>query len=309
MKIVGSSGVSILLAGQVMLRYDPEICISDETLINNHTAVLRFKTDEIGKFLNVPFKKVVIDKLIKLDGEVYSKSDLRLQNMYSQKVTGNILDRSIRDISSEVRYIAPSNLFDYMKVGLNIRTRCDEIKELEFDREDKSRPILSYVSMIKIRKHLGLPELNFEFNPVYTVNCKILDPNIEVYQTIYYPGNEKYYRVSITKNNVIIEYIRRPLVDEIQEDIFKILKNDFWISNFNLGEIHYNVLPMGKINPIDEEVRKDFIYQLTDKYGIYSFGRKGILKSIKLEDLFKDLYRIDSMIRSNKYSRRLNMTY
>lgn len=308
MKIVGTSGVSILLAGQVMMRHDPVICIKENELVNNHTAVLRFKDDAISKFLNIPFKKVTIDKAIMYEGKMFKNSTLRMQNMYSQKVTGNILDRSIRNMESEVRYIAPDNFFDLLKIGLNIKTECDLTKEL-FDNPNEE-PILSYVKMPQVMDYLGLVEKpEFSFNPVYTLNIRILSPKVDVYQTIYYPGEEDWYRVSITGNNLIVEFINNPVsscdpnkAEHVLWGIATdILTYDFGITKFTLGNPNYNVLPVGKMNPIDESIRRQFICMLTHKYNIFSFGRNGIWKSIRLDALFDDLMKIDKMIRSDKY--------
>lgn len=306
MKIVGTSGMSVLLAGQVMMRHNPTIYLKDEELVNHHSAVLHFKTDDISRFLNIPFKKVVIEKAISYEGKLYTESNLAFQNLYSQKVTGRVIDRSIKDIKSEVRYIAPDNLFELMTIGLNIKLRSDLEYEL-FSGED-NEPVLSYVKMPDVMKMLEYPTRpKFEFRPVYTTNTDILYPEVDVYQTIYYPGNEKYYRVSITKNRLIVEYIKEPSnEDEYMSDVIKILENDFRIdfnsSRSNLGSTVYNHMPIGKMAPIDERLRKKFIYELTDKYNIWSFGRNGIWKSIRLDDLYHDLMKIDKMVRnSSKY--------
>lgn len=303
MKIVGTSGISILLAGQVMMRHDPTIYLKDSELVNHHSAVLRFKTDDISRFLNIPFKQVVIEKAISFEGKLYTESNLAFQNMYSYKVTGRVINRSIKNINSEVRYIAPDNLFELMTIGLNIKLGCD--LEHELFSNNGEEPILSYVKMPDVMRTLDYPnQPPFEFHPVYTTNTEILKPYVNVYQTIYYPGNEKYYRVSITKNKLIVEYIKEPLSEEeYSEDVFRILENDFRIdfssSRCNLGNIVYNKMPVGKMVPIDEGIRKKFIYELTDKYNIWSFGRNGIWKSIRLDDLYHDLMKIDKMIRSS----------
>jgi len=261
MKIIGTSGVSILLAGQVMMRHDPVICIKEPELVNKHTAVLRFKSEKISEFLNIPFDKVTIDKAIKYEGSMFCKSDLRLQNMYSYKVTGNILDRSIRNLESEIRYIAPDNFFDLLKIGLNIKTGCDLMAEL-FDNTDEVK--LSYVKMPDVMDKLKVEKPNFSFNPVYTINARILSPEVNVYQTIYYPGKEPHYRCSITKDNLIIECIREPELDVeggleyyvqtiLSEDFGNNIKSTLWkaknlpIPNpFNMNDPYSNAIELSK---------------------------------------------------------------
>jgi hypothetical protein len=308
MKIVGTSGVSILLAGQVMLRHEPKVCITDPEPKNNHTAVLRFKSDKIFKFLNIPCTQVTIDKGIWYQGTFMTDSNLQLQNMYSQKVTGNVLDRSIRDMSSEIRYIAPDNFFDLLKIGLNIEYGCDWKKEL-FDGTEE--PKLNYIKMPMMMDHLGVDHhmVEFKSNPVTTINAKIVSPEIDVYQTIYFPDPDlQVYRASITKDELIIELIglyeeteeqRRDLVDWILSDVFKLI-------DARVDSISQNLMPTGKMAPIADSIRKSFIAKLTNEYNIYSFGRAGIWKSIRLDTLFDDLMKIDKMIRSDKYYARLD---
>lgn len=310
MKIIGTSGVSVLLAAQVMMRHKPVVYLSDTNLSNHHSAVLRFKSDAISKFLNIPFKEVIISKAISYRGKLYNESSIGFQNMYSQKVTGKVINRSIGSMESDVRYVAPDNFFECLQIGLNIKLGCNLIDEA-FNR-DFNEPVLSYIKMPNMMKkvneigdiHIDIPE--FKYSPVYTVNVKILDPEVSVYQTIYYPGSEMYYRASITKNNLIIEYIKRPSDEDITNDIKVILEEGFKIKSYTLDTFKFNELPVGKMSPIDDEIRCQFIYDLTTRYNIYSFGRNGIWRSIRLDQLFSDIHKIDRMISSNNYYRNLS---
>lgn len=299
MKIIGSSGVSIFLAAQVMRKYSPTIYLKDTELVNNHSAVLRFKTDEISKFLNIPFKKVNVDKVIYYKGKFLNGSNLVLQNMYSQKVTGKILDRSIRDISPSVRYIAPDNLFELISSGFNIVYGINPVEEL-FRSEDSSEIKLSYVKMPLVAEKLDL-DIPFKYYPVWTLNATIESPEVDVYQTIYYPGSEIQYRASITKNQLIVELVDSLPVGAHENLMRMIIEDHFRIKNAHLKDIKYNVLPVGKMAPISEYDRKCLIRQLTVNNNIYSFGRNGIWKSIRLDQLFEDLMKIDRHICSGGY--------
>jgi hypothetical protein len=297
MKILGTSGVSIFLTAQIMRRHRPKVFLKDSEIKNNHTAVLRFRDDRISKFLNVPFKEVKINKGISYENKIYSNSNLKLSNMYSQKVTGKILDRSINNLSPDIRYIAPADLMDHLVYGLDIEYGVD-INSKVFENPDT--PTLSYCKMPDLMDKLGMDKPEFSFSPVYTLNAKIEDPECEVYQTLYYPGHENYYRASITGNQLIVEYIDHS--DEIEEDI-KTIMNDFGFLDYKVSEVKLNTIPVGKMSPINEKLRKDFIYKLTNDYNVWSFGRNGIWKSITLDRLFDDIHKIDRMITNGLYHR------
>jgi hypothetical protein len=55
------------------------------------------------------------------------------------------------------------------------------------------------------------------------------NPECNVYQTIYYPGLEKYYRASITKDNLIIEYIDKPHEIEFLRYLMSILSHEVYL--------------------------------------------------------------------------------
>jgi hypothetical protein len=149
---------------------------------------------------------------------------------------------------------------------------------------------------------LGYNKPEFSYSPVYTLNVKLKNPECNVYQTIYYPGLEKYYRASITKDNLIIEYVDKPHEREYSLDIAEIL-SQFGIKEYELDLPKFNELPVGKLSPIPEATRRDFIYKLTNEHDIYSFGRNGIWKSIRLDELFEDILKIDKMIENGLYYR------
>lgn len=53
---------------------------------------------------------------------------------------------------------------------------------------------------------------------------------------------------------------------------------------------------LGKIAPIKDDVRKDFIYTMTREYGIYSLGRFACWKQTLLDDVVDDCHVIHRLI-------------
>ena len=51
--------------------------------------------------------------------------------------------------------------------------------------------------------------------------------------------------------------------------------------------------------PIDDKIRKDFIYTLTEKYNIFSVGRFATWRQLLLDDVVNDISVIERLIASN----------
>ena len=93
------------MAGLIAGIYNPKAIIyeKNKTPIENHKALLRFRSDEVSKLTGIKFRKVFVIKSIWSEGEEKYPSP-RLVAMYSKKVTGSYENRSIIDISTTTRY-------------------------------------------------------------------------------------------------------------------------------------------------------------------------------------------------------------
>src|ERR1700751_3311499 len=114
--IIGA-GMSGLLAANMLRRHDVTVIEKQKELPNNHHAVLRFRTPEVGSILGIPFKKVNMIKTYMPNMNVVADS-----LSYSRKVTGKFLsNRSIIDgtVIAE-RYIAPPDLIPQMAKDVKI---------------------------------------------------------------------------------------------------------------------------------------------------------------------------------------------
>ena len=82
------------------------------------------------------------------------------------------------------------------------------------------------------------------------------------------------------------------------------LRDDFGIKTTMLTDIETSEQEYGKIMPIDEKLRKEFIYQMTTKYNIYSVGRFATWRQLLLDDVVEDIQHIEHFIRNDTdYSR------
>jgi len=309
--IIYGAGMAGLLAGNMLRRFNPVIFESQSELPNNHAALLRFRSDIASKATHIPFKKVKVDKLISCDNEIHDRPNLKFTNMYSEKVTGKIMGRSINNLDPVERYIAPPNFIELMSNGVKIEygTALDA-GSLEYDGAVISTIPMNI--MMDIVKWPDKPEFNY--STIWTISGEIERPHTCVYQTIYYPDPDfPFYRVSITGNTIIAESTFN--VRDFGWELSQLLREDFGIissetsncsrldfeSNLQVKEQKY-----GKLLPIDEKSRKEFITFLTDKYNIYSLGRFATWRQILLDDIVKDVNIIEQMVECrDDYSRKL----
>jgi hypothetical protein len=255
----------------------------------SHKALLRFRTPAVGDAVGIPFKKVTVHKGIWYK-DTFVEPNIWLANAYSQKVIGCLADRSIWDTNSVERYIAPEDFIEQLikRCGDRIRWRCPATEKM-FDEDE---PIISTVPMKIVHDWLVGDDIVFSFKEIIVKRWRI--PDADVYQTIYFPQPDtNLYRASITGDLLIAEYIHHA-------DDYNFFKA------FNISPNACNLLhkvahqQYGKINEIDEEWRKYFIYRLTVDKNVYSLGRYATWRNILLDDVLKDISVIRKML-SSKY--------
>jgi len=314
MKIYGA-GMAGLLAGSALRRFSPTIHEAQQELPNNHAALLRFRTDAASQTTRIPFKEVEVHKLISHAGKLYDKPNLKLSNMYSQKVTKKISERSIKSLEPVKRYIAPPDFISQMSIGLDIQFSSPLTKEEIVARGDgKDDPIISTIPMPVMMDLVDWPmKPDFQFATIWSVWGEIEQPEADVYHTVYFPDYlDPYYRVSITGNQFIAEFIKDPLVHygvnfdaNMLKDLSMVLAREFGIHNLRLKNgFEVKEQKYGKLVPIDDCQRKEFIMYLTDQYGIYSLGRFATWRQLLLDDIVDDVKIIEQLIdRRDDYRR------
>jgi|TARA_R110000824_G_scaffold36912_1_gene114033 hypothetical protein len=301
--IIYGAGLAGLLAGNMLRSFSPIIYEAQSELPNNQGALLRFRTDKVGTACAIPFKKVKVHKAIKYSGELHNETSLFLSNLYSQKVTGSILNRSINSLDSVDRYIAPWELINTMSRNCKIEYDMKLTKAAVNDMG--AAPTISTIPMPTLMDIMGWPDKpEFPTQKIWTQKARIESPDCKVHQTIYYPDpTVPYYRISLVGDVVISEFIRKPEAN-IGPHIMDVLLEDFGIKPNKLVDMKSSEQYLGKIKPINEEIRKQFIFEMTTKYGIYSLGRFATWRQILLDDVAEDVQHIENFIRSSSsYSR------
>jgi hypothetical protein len=293
--IIYGAGMAGLLAANVLRRFSPVIKEAQSELPNNHSALLRFRTPSVGDSCGIPFKKVFVSKAISYENKLHTESNIFFANSYSQKVTGAVENRSINDLSPSNRYVAPTNLISLMAENCSIE--YDEILNSKNIPEKGLCPIISTIPMPVMMKIVGWEKTpKFKSKRIWTHSAIITDPEVSVYQTIYYPSSEdEQYRISVIGNAIISEHSVEPTINP-GPNLMARLRDDFGIKVRKLVNLKTGDQKYGKILPIDERLRKEFVFYLTHEHGIYSLGRFATWRQLLLDDVVSDINVIENFI-------------
>ena len=265
-----------------------------------HKAVLRFRTEEVSKLTGIPFRKVLVHKAVSVGGG-FVTPNLRHMNQYSKKVTGGYYERSIGNLEPSIRYIAPVDFHQRMLDHLAGRIYYGSDVQLV----DMATPVISTlplkVLVDKFKLDAQIPESVLDSSPIYVTTVQL--NNTDLYQTVYFPApDDPVYRVSMTGNQMIIESMERIHMPKIQE-----LLDTFGFDRYTVYEVmDFNrKQAIGKFTPLEEEYRKQLMYDITTALGIYSLGRHATWRKILLDDVVNDIKRIESMLKTSAYDRML----
>lgn len=303
-EIVGAGLAGLLAANVLKSHHGILLYEKQKELPNNHSAVLRFRTSAIGDVLNIPFKKVTMIKTHSAWNNLIADS-----LMYSYKNTGVYRsDRSI--VTGPVtadRYIAPPDLIKQMSD--RIAPSCINFN-FDFDFKKSIWPTISTIPMPRLMEKLEYPNRDkVEFTFSSGMNVRAIIKNCEAYTSLLVPDPSlPYSRISITGNEMIIEC---PNTNNVQPGTF----GRFCVSsaasllgidekNIELGSIFTKMQNYAKINQIDDDIRKDFIFWATDTFGIFSLGRFATWRpGLLLDDLIQDIRLIDKwMDKKDRYA-------
>ncbi len=305
MKIYGA-GMAGLIAGHMFRRFEPEIHEIQPELPNNHEAVLRFRSEAVSIATGIPFRRVRVYKQVMYKSEVYVGEVMppKINNQYSLKVTGQVLNRSIVNLDPVDRWIAPVDFVDQLSNGLDIRYSSS----LNIDRLDKEEIKISTIPMPVLVKYFDTPGcftsiLNFAFKPTWNVVVDFASPQIDVHQTTYFPESKyPYYRATLTGSRLIIEYIEEP--KDMPSDTHEVM-SALGIPRYVAREYRKQRMEYGKIVPVDSAARKQIIRHATEKYQCYSLGRFATWRQILLDDIVNDIKVIEQLINADSYTRAL----
>jgi hypothetical protein len=285
-QIIGA-GMAGLLCANILRRHRVTVLEKQKDLPNNHHAVLRFKSPEIGNLLGIPFKKVNMIKTYMPTMNVVADS-----LSYSKKVTGKYLsNRSIIEgtVTAE-RYIAPQNLIEQMAENVLISFMTEWTPR----KSDIKVPVISTIPMPILMAILEYEHnIEFESRPGIVFTGRVHD--CDAYVSVLFPGGEPYSRATITGDQVMIEF---PGMTELPETID--LARAYWalgLSDSVIFDSDFKKQGYFKITEIDDSERKAFQRWATVHHGVYSLGRYATWRPhLLLDDLVADVRKIEGWI-------------
>lgn len=314
------------MAGCIAAMMNPNAIIleASDTPPTNHNAVLRFREDSVSIVTGIPFNEVTVHKAIWYNDSERPPTP-RLCNMYSKKVTNKIISRSIWNLNTVKRYVAPQDfhmrmiekLGDRIKYGAKVN---DITKDKIFFKDGTflhrgDMPIVSTMPLqIMVDLAYGvspagqIPNFNLnrgEFQKISTLRGRVKDSN--VHQTIYYPGMDTpIYRATLTGSDLIIEMMGDNV--ELYDSEISMVEKSFGLES---SDVVFEVggkptQQYGKISPIDEKVRRRLIYKLSIEHNIFCLGRFGTWRNILLDDVVDDVNVIKNLIEKDLYHNHLN---
>ena len=266
--------------------------------VQNHRALLRFRTDGISKLTGVPFREVRVRKAIYHEGKERAPG-IGLANLYTQKCLGSMYgERSIWHIEPVTRYVAPETFHEELVENLSGRIHWGT--PIDFADDQRGEPLISTVPLDVVCDALNI-HTNLEFNraPITVMRYRV--PRADVFQTIYFPSNShSLYRASITGDLLICEFAQGEVYgpwQSVLEDAFKFVGSPELIDNVDQK--------YGKIAPIDDAARKQIVAQLTNDFNIFSIGRFATWRNLLLDDVLDDTAVIKRLLHASAYERRL----
>jgi hypothetical protein len=296
MKIYGA-GISGLLAGCVF--QNAYIFEAQPERANDHKAVLRFRSRAISDAVGVPFREVTVRKGVWSFGEGgFVQPNIRLANLYANKVVNRLADRSIWNLEPVQRYIAPEDFVEELthrcRGRIHWETPIARGDLVEHGEKINTIPmsVLAEQLLSDMPEALAMAMPKFNYAPIVVKRWRIR--GADVHQTVYFPDERTtLYRVSITGDLLIAEYMDA-------ED-----PHNFWpafgVHKGDAEPMDTTSRRVGKISPIDDAWRRSFIHWLTQEHRVYSLGRFATWRNVLLDDVLQDVGVIKRLIHATPY--------
>lgn len=298
--IIGA-GMAGLVAANMLRRHEVTILERNERLPHNHTALLRFRNLSVSDVTGVPFTRAIVRKGLWDGKKVINEPTLAHINRYSAIVTdGELHDRSVLNLAPAERWVAPREFVELMARDVNVMYNYDV--DLDLIKQQQC-PVISTVPMpimMKMVEWTTIPE--FRYRPVWTIKAWLAKPISTICQTLYNTEPEEWYRATIHGQEITLEFMFDPNPYNMGQPLK--LVGDAFDRFFNhnhhcdsiVQDCVVNKIPIGKIRPIDDRIRKQFMLHLTEEYGIYSLGRFACWRNILLDDVVQDVKKIEHLM-------------
>lgn len=278
----------------------------------SHKALLRFRDESVSHATGIPFRAVRVHKSIFSQGEHHASCNPRLANLYAKKVTGHLAaDRSIWNLDTATRYIAPEDFYDRLcdKHGKRIiwQRRIAGIKRGATNKTISTAPLPVMMEACGLKFPEGSVDLSAA--PIDVLRFR-LAPGTNVYQTVYFPDSDtRLFRASITGDLLIVELMKtlKPATfatASLSSDLMDVY-DAFGLEEDEVQAIDSVSQKYGKITDIPRETREAILYELTRDYNVFSVGRFATWRNILLDDVVRDIDIVKRLMAASGYGREL----
>ncbi len=310
LKIIGA-GMAGLLAARMLHHHSPVVLESQESLPNNHSAVLRFRTSVVGDLLGIPFRKVQMMK-----AAVPWRNPVADALAYSRKTSGT--SRSDRSLplapERHDRWVAPADFVARLSDGVEV------VYSSDFNFVGSDEKVISTIPMPSLMAALDYPgRRGIDFRSVSGFNVRAQLCDVDAHVSLYVPDpGHAFSRVSITGSELIVEYsfpgsslaavrsrmellARERMLQEV-EWVLRLLGLEDCpnrLASFPTATIQ----TYSKILPIDDTARRQFIFWAsTIERRAYQLGRFATWRpGLLVDDLVRDVRLIDGWVRTGDY--------
>lgn len=282
--------------------------------IEQHKALLRFRDKSVSDLIGIPFKEVTVHKEISYLGKAHHQPTIAMANMYARKVSGLINGRSIWNLDTVKRYVAPEKLYGMLVERHQTRIHWNQpFGSLEKDSGvTRGNQLISTIPLPSMLKACRLQGIDFEFqkSKIEVVRYR-LPEGTEVYQTVYFPDSSlRLFRASITGDLLILESMSGQPVDEFCWPMSKYDEIVQALQAFGLHEGDVEFIDTvdqkyGKIIELPRAKREAILYELTRDFGVFSIGRFATWRNILLDDVAKDIQQVEKLMNASAYGRDL----
>lgn len=291
--IIGA-GLAGLIGAHVFPRH--KIIEASPEPFESHKALLRFRSDAVGRLTGIAFRPVTVRKAIWMEGRFHEPT-IQLANLYSQKCLGRFLPRSIWHLEPATRFIAPETFYDQLVDALWDRIEWGTVADLP--QASREAQVISTAPLPVALQALNLAS-TIEFKRASITVERFRVPGADVHQTVYFPTEaHSAYRASITGDLLIVEFVGEPFGDWM-EDV-----DEAFALRGNIDRLGSVEQKYGKIEPVDDSERKAIVARLTTQYNIFSLGRFATWRNLLLDDVLDDAEKIKRLIHASDYDRRL----
>ena len=275
----------------------------EDDITENHHAVLRIRDPNTALYLGADIEKIEVTKGIFWNGEILNEASILHNNLYSLKLGNSLQNKSINNLGACTRYLLRSvSALDKVHRGKVFEGFTDVGEAVFSDRDTKDLAQIKYdaiISTIPMPVMLDKAKIDFDIRfdtqPIF-VYKGYLNIDSHVHQTLYFPDpSMSTYRATIQGNRFILESTA-----QITKELTFIFQSAFGLNegDIMMEEDQPKIQQNGKMILIDDDIRKQFITQLTDKYKVFSFGRFATWKPLRTDHLIPDIELIKKMLKS-----------